>query len=169
MDSSNFKILFGGQVQPGFDVTQVRANLGKLLKMDAAALDQLFSGRLITLKKGLDQAAAGKYQAVLENAGARILIQQDASDPAPESQAAQPVQQTPVATPASAAVSDMPKPAAGKRTAAASTAGEIQCPRCHHSQSRADECGHCRMDLRRHIMRVDRKAKAREARQTASG
>lgn len=162
MGSASYKLLFSGQIQEGFDQNQVRENLGKMLKMDGTGLDQLFSGRLITLKKGLDQSSAGKYQKALENAGARILIQLD-QQTATAAPIAEEAQAQPVAgnEPEVAVAATKPAPVAAGE-------GEIQCPRCHHVQGRTEECSHCKMDLRRHIMRIERKAKQREARLKAA-
>ncbi|MDF1629013.1 MAG: hypothetical protein P1U78_04365 [Alcanivoracaceae bacterium] len=69
------KIIFRGQIQAGQDSATVRENLGKLFRIeDADRLDGLFSGNPVTIKKSLDEAAARKYLAALEKAGARVEV-----------------------------------------------------------------------------------------------
>ena len=69
------KIIFRGQVHTGHDIATVRDNLGKLFRIDdSGRLDSLFSGKAVTIKKSLDEAAARKYLATLENAGAIVEV-----------------------------------------------------------------------------------------------
>ncbi|MEE4249538.1 MAG: hypothetical protein V2I38_03020 [Alcanivoracaceae bacterium] len=75
------KIIFRGQVQAGHDSATVRENLAKLFRIeDAERLDSLFSGKAVTIKKSLDEAAARKYLAALEEAGARVEIEPPLAD-----------------------------------------------------------------------------------------
>ncbi len=69
------KIIFSGELVAGFDTDEVKANLGKLFKIDdAAKLETLFSGKDVTLKKNLEPEQARKYEATLSNAGAMVRI-----------------------------------------------------------------------------------------------
>lgn len=69
------KIIFSGELVAGFDTEEVKANLGKLFKIeDSAKLDALFSGKDITLKKNLEAEQARRYEATLSNAGAMVRI-----------------------------------------------------------------------------------------------
>ena len=47
----------------------------------------------------------------------------------------------------------------------AQAAAELDCPRCGHQQAIAKACERCRMDLRLHLKRLQRKQKIRSARQ----
>ena len=79
------KIIFRGQVQAGHDRDTVRENLGKLFRIeDPERLDGLFSGKAVTIKKSLDEAAARKYLTALEKAGARVEIEPPLPDLAGE-------------------------------------------------------------------------------------
>ena len=69
------KILFSGELVAGFDEDEVKANLGRLFKIDdTAKLDALFSGKEITLKKNLEAEQARKYEATLSKAGAMCRL-----------------------------------------------------------------------------------------------
>lgn len=65
-----YEIVFSGQLVPGAQLDRVKANLAKLFQADAQRIALLFSGRRLVLKNNLDQAAAEKYRATLERAGA---------------------------------------------------------------------------------------------------
>lgn len=81
-----YEIIFSGQLIPGAQIDRVQANLAKLFQADAQRIALLFSGRRLVLKNNLDQAAAEKYRATLERAGAHAEIAEMAGQPqmAPE-------------------------------------------------------------------------------------
>jgi len=99
MADTRFHIVFAGQLVKGSDLATVKANLGKIFKMDAARVEKLFSGQPVVLKKDADQATAMKFRAVLKQAGAECELRPVAdpvqssstpSAPAPEPGAASP-------------------------------------------------------------------------------
>lgn len=67
---SRFEIAFSGRLLPGAAPEQVRANLARLFQADEQRIALLFSGRRVVIKTDLDEAAAEKYRATLERAGA---------------------------------------------------------------------------------------------------
>ncbi|MBM7060496.1 hypothetical protein JQX08_07230 [Pseudomonas sp. UL073] len=71
---SLYEIAFSGQVVTGAAPELVRANLAKLFQADAQRIALLFSGRRIVIKSNLDAAAAEKYRAAMERAGARAEV-----------------------------------------------------------------------------------------------
>jgi hypothetical protein len=71
---SRYEIAFSGQLVPGAQPELVKANLAKLFQADTQRIAQLFSGRRIVIKNNLDAAAAEKYRATLERAGARVEV-----------------------------------------------------------------------------------------------
>lgn len=150
MAAMRYKLLFKGGVRQGFAASQVQQQLGDLLKIDSGALEQLFSGRLITLKRDLSQDDAYRYQRVLESLGAEVLLQQQEA-------VAMATEQKNVAPANDSAVEE-------SVAARSSTNQTLQCPRCGHSQTPSEHCGHCKMDLRRHMLRLERKAKAQQLR-----
>ena len=86
--SNLFEVAFSGELVPGADAVQVRANLARLFQADPQRIAALFSGRRTVIKSNLDAAGAEKYRLTLERAGARVEIS--------------PLAQAPVAAPASA-------------------------------------------------------------------
>lgn len=151
MMAARYKLLFRGKTLAGQDPDKVEHKLAELLKLDPQGLAQLFSGRLITLKRGLRQEEANKYQQVLENLGAEILLQPDG-------------EQAPAASEARTDETVAPIVGDAANKAQALPSEPLTCPRCGHSQDQVEQCGHCKMDLRLHIMRLQRKAKAQQAR-----
>jgi hypothetical protein len=148
MATARYTLLFRGKVLTDHDADTVRQKLGELLKLDVEGLEQLFSGRLITLKRGLCQHEADKYRQVLEHMGAEVLLQPDTEQDEHGVVAALPAQ-------------------CGSQTEAVD-AGPLDCPRCGHSQLMVQQCGRCKMDLRLHIMRQRRKLKAQRVRLAAN-
>lgn len=67
---SRFEIAFSGQIVPGADADQVKANLARVFQADDQRIALLFSGRRVVIKSDLDQATAEKYRVTLERAGA---------------------------------------------------------------------------------------------------
>lgn len=72
---SLYEIAFSGQVVPGAQPEQVKANLARLFQADAQRIALLFSGRRIVIKSGLDAAGAEKYRSTMERAGALAIVQ----------------------------------------------------------------------------------------------
>lgn len=101
-----FAIVFKGRLRAGADGAEVRANFAKLFNIDAARVEQMFSGQAVIIKKGLDLLAADKYKAALAKAGAEVdVIDMPATvaTPAPAKPAATP--------PAAASEAATPAPA----------------------------------------------------------
>ena len=69
-----YEIAFAGQLVPGAQLEQVKANLAKLFQADAPRIAMLFSGRRIVIKNNLDAAGAEKYRVTLARAGALIEV-----------------------------------------------------------------------------------------------
>jgi hypothetical protein len=71
---SRYEIAFSGQLVPGAQLDQVKANMAKLFQADAQRIALLFSGRRLVIKNNLDEAAAEKYRATIERAGALVEV-----------------------------------------------------------------------------------------------
>lgn len=72
--SNLFEVAFAGELMPGADLAQVKANLARLFQADPQRIAALFSGRRIVIKGSLDAEGAEKYRLTLERAGARVEI-----------------------------------------------------------------------------------------------
>jgi len=104
MSNDLFEVAFSGGIADGSDPAQVRANIGKMFKADAAKLNQLFSGNRVVIKKNIDRQTAMKYQTAMKKAGAICEVKMLTESGSPTSVSAK-------ATPAArSASSPSPKP-----------------------------------------------------------
>ena len=92
---SLYEVAFSGKLLAGAQPEVVKANLAKIFQADEQRIAQLFSGRRIVIKSGLDAAGAEKYREILARAGAELevrALQQEPAEPAmrPESASAVP-------------------------------------------------------------------------------
>jgi len=70
----SFDIHFRGKLLADADAQQVRAAIGKLFKVEGKALDRLFSGEAIRIKKDVDVDAANRFREIFRQAGALVEI-----------------------------------------------------------------------------------------------
>ncbi|MGM0565001.1 MAG: hypothetical protein ACQES2_11765 [Pseudomonadota bacterium] len=109
--SERYAVIFEGEILEGQDEAAVQQRVGALFKADAAKITALFSGKRVTIKKGIDEATANKFVAAFAKAGAKAHARSmDApADPppqaAPEPPKAEPAQQTAESAAASAPTS----------------------------------------------------------------
>jgi hypothetical protein len=99
MAESNYQIEFEGKLTGERPLDEVKRNLAALFKMNAAQIENLFSGKPVVIKKDIDQATAAKYQAAFQKAGAVCSIAGGAPAAAPKA----PPAATPNRAPAAAA------------------------------------------------------------------
>lgn len=69
MSEYRFKIVFDGTLLPGVDINTAKLNLAALYKSEVAAVERLFSGQPVTLKRDLSQIDAQTYLQALKNTG----------------------------------------------------------------------------------------------------
>jgi len=74
MIDEKFDVVFRGQIVKGRDLDEVKNNLVSLFKSSLNAVESLFSGADIKIKKSLDYVTAMKYQTALKQAGALAII-----------------------------------------------------------------------------------------------
>jgi uncharacterized RDD family membrane protein YckC len=68
--NEDYEVLFSGEVYRGADRVVVKRNLALLFNEDPAKIEQLFTGRTVVLKNGLNRKTAERYQVALAKAGA---------------------------------------------------------------------------------------------------
>jgi hypothetical protein len=85
-----FDIVFRGDIVFGQNLAEVKLRLQRLFKADAAKVDGLFCGRPVPLKRNLEQAAAEKYRAVLQQAGIEVQLRPAVAAPQAQSSGADP-------------------------------------------------------------------------------
>lgn len=144
-------ILFFGEILPGHDAISCRRQLQVLLKCQPETMDSVFSGTRVSLRRGLNETEALRYQARLEAIGLRIMIEPPLTPPvAPEPEPTPVRGPTPPRAP-------QPAPQAVRETApgpvpAALAAAPIDlmvCPACGEEQPRRTLCRACSIDMPR--------------------
>jgi uncharacterized membrane protein YhaH (DUF805 family) len=128
-----FKVVFSGELMPGFTLDNVKSYLATLFKSDLSKIDSLFTGRQVVLKRELKEADADKYVAVLRNAGALAHKESDLA----------------------ASLSLVATEEHDDAPAAATTTdtGQMTCPKCGHVQVKAVECAACGIIIDKYIAR----------------
>ena len=71
---TTFDILFRGELAPDNNLEQVKARVAKSFRLDEAAVNQLFSGATVSLKRNIDKATAERIYQRLSEAGAVAKI-----------------------------------------------------------------------------------------------
>lgn len=182
MMSDSYSVVMTGKVAEGQDPEQVKANVGKLFRIDEQQLNRMFAGKPVAVRKGISREQADKICAALMKAGAEAKVRSvkprtaqpdvtpqpaaiKAVAPATEASAEPKVASPKTASPKAAA--ETPKPAAAK-SAGGDFTPDLECPRCGHEQAFTTQCGLCKMDLTLHIQRLRRKEKARAFRREAA-
>ncbi|PTS94018.1 DUF805 domain-containing protein [Pseudomonas sp. HMWF006] len=75
MSDPRYKIVFDGALQPGVDITTAKLNLANLFKSDVAAIERLFNGRTVALKRDLSHNDAQAYLQALSKTGIDARIE----------------------------------------------------------------------------------------------
>lgn len=78
MGEQRFDIIFSGELSTGTDAGVARAHLQRRFGLADAALERLFQGRPVSIKRGVDAETAARYRALFQEAGALVRI-----DPVP--------------------------------------------------------------------------------------
>jgi uncharacterized Tic20 family protein len=83
MSEKRYNVEFSGQIIPGWNIDEVKANLANLLKANEKKIFKLFSGSRFVIKKNVDHQTAIKINKVLKDAGADcVIIPQLSAEPA---------------------------------------------------------------------------------------
>jgi hypothetical protein len=79
MDTRRYDVIFSGELVEGSNPAEVRRRLAALFKSDEAAVERLFSGQAVVIKKAVDEATAARYREAMRQAGAvcRLRIEGD--------------------------------------------------------------------------------------------
>lgn len=76
MIDGKFDVVFRGQTIKNMPLDEVKTNLVGLFKSSPEAVEKLFTGSEVAIKKSLDYTTAMKYQSALKKAGALALIKE---------------------------------------------------------------------------------------------
>ena len=70
MSPQLYRVVFNGEINRGNTLAHVKRDLAALFQADAEIIEQLFTGRPIVLKQGLDAETAIQYVSAISRAGA---------------------------------------------------------------------------------------------------
>jgi hypothetical protein len=88
MEPKQYNVVFKGEILPGHTLAEVKNALSARFKLNAAKTDNLFTGRAVTVKGGVDYQTAVKLQAAFQQVGAVCYL-----EPLPEVTDARPSEQ----------------------------------------------------------------------------
>lgn len=74
MAESRFDIQFAGELVEGSDPLSVRERLRELFKLSPDALERLFGGQAVMIKRDLDALTAARYRDAFRDAGAILRL-----------------------------------------------------------------------------------------------
>ncbi|MBX9406564.1 DUF805 domain-containing protein [Pseudomonas baetica] len=75
MSDTRYKIVFDGALQPGVDITTAKLNLADLFKTEVTAIERLFNGSTVALKRDLSHGDAHAYLQALSKTGIDARIE----------------------------------------------------------------------------------------------
>jgi uncharacterized membrane protein YhaH (DUF805 family) len=99
MTDTHYKIMFEGQVREGVSLETAKLNLANLFKSEASAVEKLFNGQSVTLKRGISYVEAERYLKALNENGVQARIEEDPEISFSLDEAHQRPQPTPYAAP----------------------------------------------------------------------
>jgi hypothetical protein len=97
VSQNTFEVVFSGKLVEGAVLEQVKAKVAAMFKVEVAKVERLFSGATVSIKKGIDEATAKKYQMALQKAGAICQVVNRAAAAAAPTPPASPAAPPPVA------------------------------------------------------------------------
>ncbi len=88
MSSQEYELAFYGELSPGAELEDCKAELGQLFKASPAQIDKMFSRQRVVLKSKLDAVTGEKYLAALKARGAVCKLESNIASDMPVQKAA---------------------------------------------------------------------------------
>ena len=85
--ADRFDLLFRGDIVPGNRLDEVKRRVAERFRLDAAAADQLFSGSVMRMKRGVDKVTAERILQQLSEVGAIATIVANTTEPTTQDRA----------------------------------------------------------------------------------
>lgn len=168
--SDTYNVVLTGELVDGFELDQVKGNMGTLFKLNEEKVNGLFSGKPVVLRRSVDKPKALKLRSAVTKAGAKVAIK-IARATATQGTTSQSTESKKTASKKTASKNAKPKAEKSKAVAAPSAgqqpAAKLTCPRCGYEQAHTTSCGSCKMDLHLHLIRLEKKEQMRLFRQQA--
>lgn len=151
-------LVFFGEVVAGYAIEDAKRNLARVLGIDSARTEEVFSGQRVVLKKAVSAEDAPRYVEKLKSMG--IVVHAEAATAAvepPRPVVATPFQASPatIATPANAPTATVVTAKTADQLALVEdkppAAEEMECPKCGTRQPKRTLCISCQTDMPRFI------------------
>ncbi|KJH84268.1 DUF805 domain-containing protein [Stutzerimonas stutzeri] len=139
MSADHYRIVFDGELEPGMSADTVKSNLARLFKSDADKVERLFSRGSVNIKRNLSALEADRYLEALLRAGARARKEPEASK---------------------GLTLSLIDDASTLSSEPSTTADQMECPKCGHSQPTAIQCGSCGVVIQKYLARQAQQAEA---------
>ncbi len=75
MSAQLYRVVFCGETRRDCGMADIRRNLARLLRVEAAAVYRLFTGEPVILRRGLDAAEARRFATAMARAGAIVRLE----------------------------------------------------------------------------------------------
>jgi|GEM_PF-5419087 len=162
-----YRILFNGQILPGHDAGEVRRKLAELFRIDSPEkIEALFSGKPVSLRKGLSASELPRYLSRLEEIGLIVRSEQEVAPVA----ATQTLSLQPAHPPLPMGAGPETEPAPSAPASAPAGVEHVTCPNCGEVQPKRTLCRACGTDIPRMLAaRVQAKVDARNPPTEAAG
>lgn len=135
MPMKRYRVIFNGEVSSEHNVETVKKRLASFFKGDEKKIEQLFSGKLIIIKKDTDFQTACKYMKVFRKAGAICKVVE--------------IEMPTRAEPRDATFD--------KESSAIEMKGIMTCPKCGYRQKQSSECMRCGLVIKRKQVKTIKK------------
>lgn len=76
--TDRYDVMFSGELAQGADPALVRQRLAALFRIDAAAVERLFTGSPLVIRKAVEEGVAMRYQQAMRQAGAVCTLREAA-------------------------------------------------------------------------------------------
>lgn len=74
MDGETYRIVFKGEILPEKDIAVVKVSIAQIFKLKTPQVQNLFTGKPVSVKRGLSLEAATKFMKAFERAGAKVYV-----------------------------------------------------------------------------------------------
>lgn len=92
MSGRLYDVIFAGELLPDADPALVRQRLAALFRIEPAAVERLFTGEPVVIRKAVEEGVATRYQTAMRQCGA-VCTLQDVSSPDEDPAASTPAEE----------------------------------------------------------------------------
>lgn len=175
MATTQYHVVFYGEIEPGHSIEDVKRNLSTRFKLNAQQLEQIFSKNPALIKANTDQQTALKYQAAFRQAGAIChleAVEEVSDDSISKAQEQQFMicpkcgleqEQAEGCARCGIIVKQYLKSHPEKATEYARDTGMMLCPKCGFEQKETPRCRQCGVFIKNYLKMQEKQAQKDQA------